>query len=107
MESRFFLNNFLKALLLTIVTLLAINLTGFIFDLCTIYSNNQIIHSFEYNDFEFFLNGEQTYNQFAKKYIILNILIFLGYFIHQCKHYKDPSKLTKGPEMNLNSDMKS
>lgn len=89
MESNFFLNSLIKALLLTITTLLIMNLIGFIFDLLTIYKNNQLIYSFEYNDFKFFLNGNQTYNQFAKKYIILNMLIFFGYFLYQFKHYKN------------------
>jgi hypothetical protein len=88
MEAKIILINVAKVLLFTLVTLLIINLIGFIYDLYLVYKNGQSIQSFEYRKFSFFVNGNQTYNQFSKKHLVLNVIIFIGYFIYLFKDYK-------------------
>lgn len=88
MEAKLILINLAKVLLVTILTLLIINLIGFLFDLYLIYKNDKAIKSFEYGNFSFFLNGNQTHNQISKKYFIFNIIILLGYFVYIFKDYK-------------------
>ena len=88
MEAKIFFINLAKVLLLTMVTLLIINLIGFLLDIYLIYKNDQTIKSFEYKNFSFFLNGNQTYDQFSKKYLIFNIIILVGFFIYVFKGCK-------------------
>lgn len=88
MEAKLILINLAKVLLLTILTLIIINLMGFLFDLYLTYKNDKAINSFEYDKFSFFLNGNQTHNQISKKYIIFNLVILLIYFVYIFKDYK-------------------
>lgn len=87
MEAKVILINLLKVCVLTLVTLVFINLIGFLFDVYKLYKNGESIESFEYSNFNFLLNGNQTYNQFKGKYAVFNILIFLFYFFYAFKDY--------------------
>ncbi|VFB04339.1 Uncharacterised protein [Chryseobacterium taihuense] len=80
MDSKILIINLFKVIIFTLITIVIVNLIGFIFEIFQILNDDKPLESFEYSNFKFYLNGKETYNQFEKKYFLINILIFLIYF---------------------------
>lgn len=64
-----------KSIFYTLIVLLIINVVGFIFYVINL---NESINSFSYDNFQFYINGKETYNQFKLDYLLFNIILFLG-----------------------------
>ena len=85
-----------KALLYTLLVLIVINIIGFIFYIINL---DESIKSFNYDDFRFFINGNETYNQFKLDYLLFNLIIFLSITIY---FFKD--KFLKSEKNNKNEE---
>ncbi len=77
METKQVIEVLIKSFLYTLLILFAINLGSFFLQLGSIWISDQNIHSFEYSNFHFALNGQPGHNQFERDHLSVNIVIFL------------------------------
>lgn len=77
METKIVLIKLLKIICLTCLVIFVINVLGVLIEYFKIIINGDTINSFEYRNFRFFINGNESYNQFSKKYLLFNLGILM------------------------------